>query len=88
MIDKNITTTIECGKLWIIKRYVLEVDEDSVEVELLGYATQADLDNGDSCGHSKRVTVYGLSGFNESEDNKLWLETKILADTDSEFYTT
>jgi len=81
MIDKNITETTDCGKLWVVNNF--GVNASTVTVSLNGYKSQSDLDNGVVC-HTKQVTLTGLTLL---ADTTALLETAIKADSESPFYS-
>ena len=82
MIDKNITTTLDCGNLWVTSDYTVNVNDDLMTVFLRGFASQGSLDINESC-HTKQVTIQGLSGFNGTID---WIESTLQSSITSEFY--
>ena len=83
MIDKNITETTDCGKLWVVNNF--GYNSSQITVSLNGYKSQADLDNGIIC-HTKQAIITDVTGFNDCGDNISWIETTLEEDPDSPFY--
>jgi len=76
MITKTLTET--CGKFWVVKASRINYDDKTVQIGLVAYESQADLDADKLC-HRDSITVPS-AGY---KGTVAWCETALKSDSNS-----